>query len=329
MTTKAFGARLRSRFVKVGSLLYNAGNTSTLRLPQGTLYQTLWLRLVASLNVSSTITPLSGAPAQLMRKVELVGDGRTIWAADPRDLYELARFQTGKAQEIVTTASGATAAQAIAIPIFFEAVKRANPADSLFWSQPYAVLELKITWASAASAMFSAGAATVNATTRLDVALEDTFEGHDQVSLVKTISYVERVVAAAQTDLEIPLSKNGLMDSLLIRADVDGVYSDAIINSVRFQFDSSFEPIKTISWADLQNKGVSDRAIDGGDAATGRVVGIAYVDLIDNGMISSAPNLRAMTDPKLILDVSLPSGTTRTVRVTQVSFDNAPDAQAA
>lgn len=330
MAAKAFGARLRNRFVRVGSALYDAGNTSTIKLPQGTLFQTLWLRLAASLNISSGLTMLSDAPAGLIRKVELVGDGETFWSADPRDLYELARFQTGKAQEIVTTVgTGSTQPQSIAFPIYWEAVKRANPADSLFWSQPYAELVLKITWASAASAIFSAGAATVNATTRLDVHLEDTFEGHGQVSLIKRISPIERTVSAAQTELEIPLSKNGLLDHLLIRADVDGVYSDAIINTVRFQFDSSFESVKTVNWADLQNKGVSDRDVDGGASGTGRVAGIAFVDLVDNGMLSSAPNLRAMTDPKLILDVSLPSGTTRTIRVTQVAYDNAPAAEAA
>lgn len=330
MSLKAFGARLRNRFVKVASVLYDAGNTSTIRLPQGTLFQTLWVRLAASLNITGALTFLSDAPGGLISKLEVVGDGRTIWSADTRDLYELARFHTGKAQEIVTTAgTGSTQPQSIAFPVYWEAVRRSNPADSLFWSQPYAVLELKITWAAAASAIYSAGTATINSTTKVDISLEDTFEGHGQVSLVKTINYVERTVTAAQTDFEIPLSKNGLLDSLLIRADVDGVFVDTLINSVRFQFDSSFEPIKSINWADLQNKGISDRDADGGASGTGRVAGIAFVDLIDNGMISSAPNLRSMSDPKLILDVALPSGTTRKIRVTQVAYDLAPTAAAA
>ena len=78
MSVKAFGARLRNRFVKVGSLLYDAGNTSTLRLPQGTLFQTLWLRLAASLNISSGLTMLSDAPAGLIKRVEFLGDGRSL-----------------------------------------------------------------------------------------------------------------------------------------------------------------------------------------------------------------------------------------------------------
>jgi len=326
-TMKALGARLRNRFVKVGTATYDAGNTSTIKLPQGTLFQTLWVRLAASLNISGALTFLTNAPAGLITKLEIVGDGRTIWAAEPRDLFELARFYTSKAGELVTTAgTGATQPQSIAFPISFEAIRRANPADSLFWSEPYGTLEAKITWAAAASNIFSAGTATVNSTTQVTLSLEDTYEGHNQVGLLRTINYVEKIVTAAQTDLEILLSKSGLMDALLIRADVDGVFSDSLINSVRFQFDNSFEPIKTVTWADLQNRGVSDYSVDGGAAGTGRIAGIAFVDLIENGLLSTASNLRAMIEPKLIFDVNLPSGTTRKIRITQVSYDVVPTA---
>jgi len=324
---KAFGARLRNRFVKVATASYDAGNTTTIKLPQGTLYQTLWVRLAASLNISSALTFLSNAPAALMAKIELVGDGRTIWTADPRDLYELARFYTSKAGEIVTTSgTGSAQPQSIAFPISFEAIRRASPSDSLFWSEPYATLELKVTWAASAAPIFSAGAATVNASTAVTISLEDTFEGHSQVSLLKNITTVEKVVTAVQPELEVLLSKTGIMDALLIRADVDGVFSDSLINSVRFQFDNSFEPIKTVTWADLQNRGVSDYSVDGGAAGTGRIAGIAFVDLIENGLLSTASNLRAMIEPKLIFDVNLPSGTTRKIRITQVSYDVVPTA---
>ncbi len=327
MPTATLGARLRNRLVKVGSASYDAGNTSTIKLPQGTLHRTLWLRLSGTLNVSSALTFLSNAPLGLIKRFEIVGDGRTLWTADSRDLYELARHLTSKAGEMVATAAvGTTQPFAAAFPIHWEAHGRANPSDSLFWSEPYGQLEAKITWASTAAAIYSAGAATVSTSTKVDLTLEDTFEGHDQVALVRTISFVEKVVTAAQTDFEIPLPKSGLLDCALIRTDVDGAFVDTIVNNVRFQFDNSFEPIKQVNWADLQNKGVADRSVDGGAAGTGRIAGIAFVDLIENGMLSGAPNLKAMTDPKLILDVNLPSGTTRTIRVTLVTYDVAPTA---
>lgn len=322
MGLATLGARLRNRFTKVGSANYDAGNTSTIKLPQGTLHRTLWVRLVGSLNISGALTNLSNAPLGLISKLEVIGDGRTIWAGDPRDLYEAARFLTSKTPELVApSGTGATVATTAAIPIFWEAIRRVAPQDSLFWSEPYGQLELKITWASAASAIYSAGTASVNATTRADVHLEDTYIGHDQVSLLRTITFIEKTVTAAQSEFEIPLPKAGLLDWMLIRADVDGAFSDALINTVRFQFDSSFEPIKNVNWADLQNWGVNRYQIDGGATGTGRVAGIAFVDLIENGMISSAPNLKAMTDPKLICDVALPAGTTRKIRITMGIFD--------
>lgn len=327
MNVASLGARMRTRFTKVGSASYDAGNTSTIKLPQGTLHRALWLRLVGSLNISSALTNLSDAPLGLIAKIEIIGDGKTLVAADPRDLFEAARFLTSKVPEIVApSGTGAAVAVTAAVPIFWEAIRRVAPQDSLFWSEPYGQLELKITWASAASAIYSAGTATINSSTRVDVTIEDTYIGHDQVALLRTHTFIEKVVTAAQTTFEIPLPKAGLLDWLLIRADVDGAYSDAIVNAVTFQFDSSFEPIKNVPWTDLQNWGVNRYQVDGGASGTGRVVGIAFLDLIENGMLTTAPNLKAMTDPKLILDVNLPAGTTRRIRCTMGILDVLPSA---
>lgn len=325
----SLGARLRGRVIKVGSASFDAGNTSSVKLPQGSLLKRLWFRLSGSLNITTALTLKSLAPAGLVKKFEIVGDGKTIWAADPRDLYEIARFLTSKAGEIVTsTATGAAQPIAIAFPVDFQAFRRANPADSNFWSEPYGQLEAKITWASAAADIFSAGAATVNSSTKVDLTLEDTYVGHDQVQLIRTITFVEKTVAAATTAFELPLPRNGLMDCSLIRADIDGVYSDAIINAVTMQFDGSFEPIKNVTWPDLQNKCVSDMSVDGGAAGTGRITGVALVDLIENGMLTSAPNLKAMNDPKFVMDVNKPAGTTLTIRATVVGYEPAIGAAA-
>jgi len=329
MSLATIGARLRNRFTKVGTALYDAGNTSTFKLPQGPLLRTLWLRLSGSLNVTTLGTVLSDAPLGLISKVELVADGDTKWAASPRDLYRFAQYLTSKAPELVApSGTGAAVACSFAFPVHFEAHRRSNPADSLFNSEPYAQLELKITWAGALSAILTGHTATINATTSLTVTCEDTYEGHDQIGLIRKIGYVEKVVTAAQSDFEIALPKSGLLDCMLIRADVDSVSNDLLISDVKFQFDNSFEPIKSVPWYDLQNKGISDYSVDGGSAGTGRIPGYALVDLMENGMLTSAPQLKGMTDPKLLLTTTLPSGTTRIIRVTLITYDVIPGATA-
>lgn len=325
----AFGARLRTRFTKVGSASYDAGNTSTIKLPQGSLFRTLWLRLSGSLNISSALTNLSESPLGLISKIELLADGRTIWANNARHFYRMAHFLTSKAPELVApSGTGSAVAIAAAFPIHFEAYRRSNPADSLFYSDPYGQLELKITWAAIAS-IYSAGAATVNTSTAVTVSLEDTYEGHEHAALIREVRYIDKVVTAAQTDYEVALPKTGILDHLLIEANVDGVTNDALISEVAFEFDGSWNSIRGISWYDLQNKTINDRAVDGGAASTGRIAGFAFVDLVENGMLSSAPNLRGMADPKLKFTTTLPSGTNRNIRVTVVTYDVAPGAAAA
>lgn len=324
------GSRLRTRFVAAGSSNYDAGNTTTIKLPKGFLWRTLWLRLVGTANITTAGTVLAEAPLQLIQKLELVADGgRTIFSNAAREFYRLANFQTGFASELVPpSGTGASVAFAAFFPITFEAWKRLNPADSLFYSEPFTELELKITWASSYN-LATGATATVNATTKLESYLEDTTEGHDQAKLLRQVTYVEKTVTAAQTEFEMPLPKSGLLDFCMIHCDVDGTPNDALINTIRFQFDNSFEPLKNIPWVVLQNKGCTENDVQGGSATTGRVAGYAFWDPIENGLISSAPNLKAMTDPKLILDVALPSGTTRTIRVTLVTYDVSPFAQAA
>lgn len=328
MNLAAIGSRLRSRFVKVGTAAYDSGNTSTIKLPQGSLFRTLWVRLSGSLNISSGLTNLSESPLGLISKIEFLADGRTIHTNSARHFYRDAHFLTSKAPELVApTGTGSAVAIAFAFPIFLEAYRRANPADSLFWSDPYGQLEMKITWAAVGS-IYSAGTATVNTSTSVTVTLEDTYEGHEQAALIRETRYIDKVVTAAQSDFEIALPKTGILDHLLIEANVDGVTNDALISDVSFEFDGSWNSIRSVPWYDLQNKGINDRSVDGGASGTGRIAGFAFIDLVENGMLTSAPNLRVMTDPKLKLTTTLPSGTTRNIRVTLVTYDVAPGAAA-
>lgn len=326
----AMGSRLRNRYVKAGSAAYDSGNTSTIKLPKGFNWRALVLRLLGSMNISVAGTVKAEAPLGLISKVELLADGgNTIIAAAGRDAFRDSQFLSGKLGELVApTGTGAAVAISAEIMLPLEALGRISPSDSLLYSEPYAELELKITWA-ALSAIYTGGTASINATTRVDVYLDDTTEVDPNSRLIRKVGYLEKTVTAATTEFDFALPKVGLLDHLLIRADVDDTPNDALISSVRFQFDNSFEPIKSVGWVDLQNKSVRENRVDGGAAGTQRIAGYAIIDLIENGMLSSAPNLKAMIDPKLIFDVTLPSGTTRLIRVTYAYYEVRPDLVAA
>lgn len=326
----ALGSRLRNRYVKAGSAAYDSGNTSTIKLPKGFNWRALIVRLNGSMNISVAGTVKSEAPLGLISKIELLADGgNTVIAAAARDMFRSSQYMVSKVGELVApSGTGAAVAIAAELTLHLEAVGRLNPADSLFYTEPYAELELKITW-GALSTIYTGGTAAVNASTKVDVYLDDTTEAHPESRLIRKVGYLEKTVTAATTEFEFPLPKVGLLDHIVIRADVDDTPNDALISNVRFQFDNSFEPIKNVGWVDLQNKGVRERSVDGGAASTGRIAGYALIDLIENGMLSSAPNLKAMVDPKLIFDVTLPAGTTRVIRLTFVYYDVRPDLQAA
>lgn len=322
MDQLALGTRMQKRLLKVGSATYDAGNTSRIKIPAGYLFRRLFMRFVGSMNITVAGTVKSEAPLGLIAKLALVADGsRTIFAAAGRDLYRLAHHECSKAPELVApSGTGAAVAITAEIPYFFEAVRRAVAVDSLFDSAPYAELHLEITWA-ALSAIYTGGTASVNATSRIDVVVEDTVKGHDHVGLLKRISYVEKAVTVAQTDFEIDLPKSGILDKILLRVDRDDAPVDDIVNNVSLRHDQSFDLIKGVSWADLQNISVKEHSVDGGAASTGRIAGYAVIDPVENGMLTSAPNLRAMIDPKLVFDVTPGGGTTRIIRATIVSYE--------
>ena len=318
----ALGTRMQKRLLKIGSAAYDAGNTSRIKINPGYLFRRMYARIVGSMNIGAAGTAVAEAPLGLVAKLALVVDGgRTVWSSSGQDLFRLAHHESSKQPELVApTGTGAAVPISAAIPFFFEAIRRAAPGDSLFDSAPYADINLEITWAQLAS-IYTGGTASINASTALTLIVEDSVKGHEQVSLLKRVSYIEKPITATQPDFEINLPKSGLLDKILIKALRDGVPVDDLINAVSFKFDDSFDIVKVLPWADLQNIGVYEYSLDGGAAGTGRITGYAIVDPVESGMLTSSPNLRGMIDPKLVLDVNPGGGTTRLVRATIVTYE--------
>lgn len=325
----SFGTRVQKRVLLAGSAAYDSGNTSRIKINPAYLFRRFYMRLIGSMNISVAGTVQAEAPQALITKLSLIADGgRTIWSAAARDLFRLAHFEMSKVPESVPpTGTGTAVPIAAEIPFSFEALRRVSPADSLFDSAPYADLQLEIQWA-AMSAIYSGGTAAINPSTKLELVIEDTVKGHDRVGLLKHVSYIDRTITGTQPDFELPFPKSGILDKVLIHAYRDGLPVDDLINAVTFRFDDSFDVFKNLPWKSLQNIFVKEYSPDGGAAGTGRISGYALLDPVESGMLSSAPNLRGMVDPKLVLDVTQTSGV-ETVRATFVTFELVQTAEAA
>jgi hypothetical protein len=328
VATEVLGSFFRKLTRKCGVIAYDAGNVSTLKMPRGFLYRKIMLRLSGSLNTSSAGTAAGESPLGLIAKLELALDsGKTIVTVPGKDLFRWVHTMHGKVGELLapTTAVNAAVPFSALLEIPLEAIRKLAPADSFLDTAPYTEIEVKVTWGLLAS-IYTGGTSAVNASTQLEVGVEQTADpAHASISLLRQITYKDTPVVATQSNLTVDCPPMDLLEGILIHADRDGVADDALINAVSLLTGGQFDIVKEVSWAMLQAAGVQEFQMDGGAASTGRVAGYAYIDLTEDGRLASALGRGATKDLKLIFDVTLGSGTTRTIRSTFIGFENKPN----
>jgi len=340
------GARFRTITSTTPTIPYDSGNVRSVELPRSFLYRNIAVRLTGLITsggaAAYTVNP--EAPLGLIKKLELVADGRKIlWTAAGRDLYRLAhifRGVEGERGQMVATANQNNAFSAT-IVIDNAAVRMQLPADSLFDPREYEKIELRVTWGTV-SDISNAGTAPaiVTANTSLDIQIQQTTVGVEHVAFNRVIQFDEQAVAATSSNFTFNVPRSGLLAGILLRADHQPTPNiptptDACINFVTLKSDNSFNHVDRAAWNTLKARNVIDFQMSlqlppGGTltAPTQTVptsnfsIGYAYVDLTEDGLMTSCLNTLALNVLQLILDVTT-SGLTAPIiiRATYVFFE--------
>lgn len=323
----ALGSRFRALSVALSpvAIPYDAGNTRASEVPKTYLTKDIFIRLTGSLTVGVAVaTILDDAPLGLLSSIELAGDGNeTLWKLAGRDAYRLSNLFNGKAGELVPP-SGAVGTNAFSASLVLsaEAVNMAIPVDSYLDLREFEKTELRITWGAATEIATAGGGGsiTITAATQIDAYANQSTEGLNSIGFRRFLSFDQRDINATNPELTVLVPRSGLLAGILFRSDRDKAKVDNIFNFITLTSDSSHDHFKRRSWASLQFENVIKYQLDGGaGGGSGRITGYAYLDLLEDGRLSSAINTEALNELKLSLDVTRTSGV-EIIRMTYVFF---------
>jgi hypothetical protein len=318
---QALGSTFRTAKLGVGSIPYDSGNTKSIEIPASLLQRGLFLRLTGNLTIATAnATIFSEAPLGLIKRIELVGDGRRyIFSASGRLLYRLAHFMWGKAAEL-SAPSGTVGTRAFSacIPLNHEALHFMDPSESLFDPRLFKKVELRITWGQASEIATAGGGGTIaidTANTSCDVIANQTSEGVNKIIFDHTLSYDERNVAASSSAFTFDIPQNGLLAGVLFQATRDAgagagpVPVDDLIVDISLKSDTTVVHVDRVKLSTLQRENVLQYQLDGGATTGAQIPGYAYLPFVENGMFSSVLNVNALNKAQIILTVARTSGT--------------------
>lgn len=338
------GARFRTITSTVPTIPFDSGNVRSVELPRSFLYRNIAVRLTGKITsggaAAYTVNP--EAPLGLIKKLELVADGRKIlWTAAGRDLYRLAhifRGAEGERGQMVATANQLNNFSATLV-IDNMAVRMQLPADSLFDPREYEKIELRVTWGTVADISNAGTAPAIDATTAIDVQVQQTTVGVEHVAFNRIIQFDEQAVAATSSNFTFNIPRSGLLAGILLRCDHQPTLNvptptDTLINFVTLKSDNSFNHVDRAAWNTLKARNVYDFQMlpqlppSGALTAPAQTApvtnftpGFAYVDLTEDGLMTSCLNTLALNVLQLILDVNAAGLTTPLIRATYVFYE--------
>src|SRR6185436_9900337 len=133
----------------------------------------------------------------------------------------------------------------------------------------------------------------------------------------------ETPITASSSALRIRVPRAGLLHAILFRQERDNAAVDDIINTVTLQSDNTFNHADRLDWDQLRHRNTIEYQLEtfNTGAATvppnfSGVVGYAYLDVVEDGLMSSALNTLDLN-----LDVTLGGGAIRLVRMTHVFYE--------
>ncbi len=297
---------------KVGTYPVTAAGFATAELPRDYDYDTIFVRLTGSVQVTTAFTSVRAeAPCQAVPRMEVLADGKNSLFSAPFWFASLAsndRPLTHQGSRVTTPPSAASiatyAVEAIGT-IDFSSIDCVRPKDSIFRSNSLSIFQLRMTFGQAADMFVGAGVAAFS-NLNVEVWAVQTIEVPDATgsitspTMMKKVSYQEQALLASNANLDIRLPAGNVIKEVMVRTDgltTAGEPSAGVINNVTLQAGID------VRW---NLTGPQTRAANNADYGA-LPLGYYFLDVTRNGaavgLLTEMWDVGSNLEPKVTLDV--------------------------
>lgn len=295
-------------------------NVTTVDLPRGYDIESVYFDLAGTANFTVAGAAVRAmAPCQLIKRVELIADGKNTIASIPG--WSLVK-NFGREQHGLMTPPTGFAIAAYAVALFGTLdqclVDGIRPKDSNLRTSGMSLLQLRITTGAAIDMLTGAPAGTMTAFS-LDIGTVETIELPAADGVVTSPLYLQKrsyqdiAIPASNANQQIVLPIGNALRGVILLATVAGEPSNAVINNI--QLASGVDVRVNVPGRMAQRANAVDYppiGILAGSAtwASNSVnpTGLYIVDLMANGprdvSVTNAWDLSRASEAKMILDVT-------------------------
>lgn len=294
----------------IGSMTFGADTSTSIDLAREFVLTRVFLELAGALNVTVAATIVNEAPQRLIRRIELLGDSRTLQVWEGGALYFFNYLFLGSLPNRQAPAGGVAVnnfGSFMALPL--ELTRSGLPRTTYLDTTQFRSLQLRVTWGNVNS-LISAGTATVDPTT-VQVTTEELMNRAEALGgpfndLI--VTRLTRVITTANTRERIALPREHQVRGILIRvagsANEGRDLSNTLLNAFQIQerltlttIDVDFDRARSINQLDY-SLAENFETPEAGQSVQGYV----FVDFLKTGL-SDLVDPRKFTEFDIIADV--------------------------
>lgn len=304
------------------------GNFATIDLPRGYDYESLYLRITGSVQVTALFTSVRAeAPCQVVSRIEVIADGRNTLFSAPFWFSAYGSYDRAGAlaqgARITTPPSGAgVATYAVEAngTVDFANMDGERTKDSNFRTDGLQLFQLRLTFGNPQDMFVGAGVAVyqnmfVEITTTETVELPDAQGQRTNPVALKKVSYQEIAIPSTNANQEVRLPAGNMIKSVLVRTEGVTTAGEPAIGALN--------NLSVFSGVDVRHnvKSGSIRAMNNADYGF-ILPGYYIVDLARNGSpgskLSELWDVTQQAEPKISMDIT--SGTAVKCQVVTTEF---------
>ncbi|HEY8085326.1 MAG TPA: hypothetical protein VIE69_06960 [Methylophilaceae bacterium] len=313
---------------KVNSVQVVENGQATQDMPRGYDIEAIRFRLAGTLNVTTNFSGAvrAEAPTQLVKRIELIGDGKNTIASIP--LVMLNRGNVNRRGQLgsltppsaQTVAAYSIMASAVLDQAIMDGIRQK---DSNLRTSGMALLQIRFTFGQT-SDCFVAGTGAGNLTnTFVDIYTDEMIEIADANGQITSPLYLQKrsyqdiAIAASNANQQVILPVGNVLRSVLIRSEgftTAGEPSDLVINNLTLA--SGVDVRVNLPYQDAREANKMDY-----DIST-LPVGIVILDLMESGgynaQASEGWDLTNASEAKLTLDVNAGTASKLTIVTTEL-----------